>query len=111
MRRNKKRTWLPIILMVVVFALSIGGLILAQNLRRARIEDPGDVSSADDVPRVTAEEAYQAFNNGGVVIVDTRSEIDYQNQHIAGAVNIPLGDIEERMSELDPNTWVITYCT
>ncbi|MDY6867643.1 MAG: rhodanese-like domain-containing protein [Chloroflexota bacterium] len=111
MRRNKKSALLPIILFLIVLALSIGGLILAQNLRRARIADPSEVSNPDDVPRVTVSEAYQAVNNGEAVIVDTRSEIDYQNQHIAGAVNISLSEIEDRMSELDPDTWVITYCT
>ena len=29
----------------------------------------------------------------------------------AGALNIPLGDIETRYRELNPNQWIITYCT
>jgi predicted sulfurtransferase len=111
MRRNKKHALLPIILFLVVLAISIAGLILTQNLRQASIENPGEISNSDDIPRITAEEAYQAFNSGEAVIVDTRRELDYQNQHIAGAIHIPLEEFEERMDELDTDKWVITYCT
>jgi len=111
MRRRKKHFILPIVLFIAVLVLSIGGLILAENLRRTRIENPGEISTSDDIPRITAGEAYQAYNNGEAVFVDTRSELDYQNQHIAGAINIPLDQTEERMDQLDRSTWVITYCT
>jgi hypothetical protein len=103
MRRKKKNVLLPIVLFVAVLALSIGGLILAQNLRNERIANPGDISSSDDIPRITADEAYQAYINGEVVIVDTRSEADFQTQHISGAVHMPLDQIEARMHELDPD--------
>jgi hypothetical protein len=112
MRRKKKRSGLIVIAaFVIVVALSIVGLIIAQNQRQAQIESPGPVTSQDDVPRLTAAEAYQAQINGEAVIVDTRSEAQYQQQHIAGSINIPLDQLETRMSELDPSTWYITYCT
>ena len=28
-----------------------------------------------------------------------------------GSINIPLNQLETRLSELDPNDWIITYCT
>jgi rhodanese-related sulfurtransferase len=31
--------------------------------------------------------------------------------HIPGSLSIPLAEIETRLSELDPNQWIITYCT
>ena len=111
MRRKKNRLLLPIILFVVVLLLSIGGLILAQNLRRARIADPGEITNQDDIPRVTAEEAYQAVTNGEAVLVDTRSEAQFEAQHAAGAINIPVDQAEALVSGLDPTTWYITYCT
>ncbi|MCB2209464.1 hypothetical protein KQH62_01105 [bacterium] len=111
MRSKRKRSGLIVIVVFVgVVALSIVGLIIAQNQRQARIESPGPVASQDDVPRLTADEAYQAQAEGAV-LVDTRSAAQYQQQRVAGAINIPLDQLETRMAELDPDTWYVTYCT
>ena len=111
MKRNKKGKYLPIILMAVVIVGSIIGLIIANNSRQANLVNPTQVSSQDEVIRVTAQEAYEAQQNGAAVIVDTRSESQFDQGHIAGAINVPLDQLENRISELDPNTWYITYCT
>jgi putative IMPACT (imprinted ancient) family translation regulator len=109
--KKKKKNLLPVILFSGVILLSIGGLILAENLRQARIENPGEITTQDDVPRVTVQEAYQAQQESGAVILDTRSEAEFQSQHVAGAINIPVNQIEGRLGELDPEIWYITYCT
>ena len=110
-KRNKRNASLPILLFVAVVALAIGGLLVAQALRQNKIDNPGEVTSQDDVPRTTAAEAYIAQKEQGAVIVDTRSESQYASQHIAGSINIPLDQLEVRMGELDKETWYITYCT
>lgn len=111
MKKKKNRALIPFILLGAVIILSIAGLILADNFRQARIADPGEITNQDDIPRVTVEEAYQAAMNGEAVIVDTRSEAEYQSSHADGAISLPLDQVEVRLSELDPDTWYITYCT
>ena len=66
-----------------------------------------------DVPRVTVEEAKSAFDKGGAVIVDVRSAQAYAEGHVAGAISIPLTEIENNIENLplDKNKWIITYCT
>lgn len=64
-----------------------------------------------EVPRVTLEEAIAAFDSGSAVFVDTRSEASYDDSHIPGAISIPVTEIESRMGDLDPDQWIITYCT
>ena len=44
------------------------------------------------------------------VLVDVRSEVEYQTGHIDGAVNIPVDSIRSRMKELDPNKVIVEYC-
>lgn len=110
MKRKKKQPILPVILLGGVVLLSIGGLVLAQNLRQRQIESPGPVSNQDEIPRLSAKEAYEAQNNGAV-LVDTRSESQFQASHAAGAINMPETDAETRFSGLDPAAWYITYCT
>lgn len=111
MRKNKKPLLIPIILFAAVLVITIGALILAQNLRRARIADPGEITNQDDIPRVTAEEAYQAVLSGEAVLVDTRSQAQFEALRAAGAINVPVTEAELLVSDLDPDTWYITYCT
>jgi 3-mercaptopyruvate sulfurtransferase SseA len=110
-RKRKNNAVLPIILFVLVIALSVGGFILADNQRQARIANPGEIRSQDQIPRVTAAEAYQAVQSGEAVLLDTRSEAQFAALHATGAINIPVTEVEARLNELDPDTWYITYCT
>ncbi|MEA3327501.1 MAG: hypothetical protein U9R53_09385 [Chloroflexota bacterium] len=111
MRKKKISTLLPIILFIGVLALSISGLILAQNLHKAEIKNQKQYSNQDDIPRVSIQEAYQAMINGEAVLVDTRSEAAFAEQHAAGAINLPIDQLESRLGELDPDIWYLTYCT
>ena len=66
-----------------------------------------------EVPRVTVEEAFTAVQNGEAIIVDVRSAESYQASHAAGALSIPLGQIETDLASinLDKEQWIITDCT
>lgn len=69
------------------------------------------VSSVDDIQRISAQEAKDAYDQGEAVFLDVRDQDSYESAHIAGAANIPLYELGNRFNELDPNTWIITYCT
>jgi 3-mercaptopyruvate sulfurtransferase SseA len=64
-----------------------------------------------EVPRVKLEEAKAAFDNDAAIFVDARSQEAYAESHIPGALSIPAAELESRIDELDPNQWIITYCT
>jgi len=91
--------------------VTVVSLIIAEQVRQAKIESPSEIASQDDVPRLTAKEAYEAQQNGQAVIMDTRSVVQYETDHIAGSISLPLDQLESRMVELDPDIWYITYCT
>ena len=110
-RRRNNNALLPIILFSLVLVLSIGGLILAQNLRQAQIANPGRVNSQDEIPRLTVSEAYQAVLNGEAILLDTRGGSQFAAMRASGAINIPITELEARIGELDPDIWYITYCT
>ena len=111
MKKRKQNASLPFILLGAVIVLTVVSLIVAGQVRQANIDNPGEIASQDEVPRLTAKEAFEAQQSGEAVIVDTRSAIQYDAGHIAGSINVPLDQLESRMGELDPNTWHITYCT
>ncbi len=109
--KRKQRAFLPIALFAAVLVLTIGSIALAQRLRQAKIANPGEYTASDQIPRVTAAEAYQAAVKGEAVLIDTRTPDQFKTLHINGAINLPLGEVATRLTELDPHTWYITYCT
>jgi 3-mercaptopyruvate sulfurtransferase SseA len=66
-----------------------------------------------DVPRVSVEEAKTALDSGTAIVVDVRPPEAFETSHVAGAVNIPLLEIERNLTglTLDKEQWIITYCT
>ena len=62
-------------------------------------------------PLITPAEVVERQARGErLQIVDVRSAADHAKSHVAGAVNIPLGELRARLSELDPDQATVTYC-
>ena len=64
-----------------------------------------------EAPRVTAAEVKTLAGKKDVVIVDVRTKDAYDQEHIEGAISIPLGEIEGRLAELPKNKLIAAYCT
>lgn len=44
------------------------------------------------------------------VLLDTRTDAEYERGHLEGALHIPVDDLRERLDELDPATPLNVYC-
>ena len=44
------------------------------------------------------------------VLLDVREDSEWEVAHLEGAIQIPLGELENRLGELDPVNEVIVYC-
>ncbi len=66
---------------------------------------------ADSAPRISLAEAKQAFDEGNVVFVDTRAEVQYKQEHIKGAINVPAEAMETRYKEIPTGKKIIAYCS
>jgi rhodanese-related sulfurtransferase len=63
------------------------------------------------VPESVTREHVQRLLAARAQLVETLPREEYDELHIAGAVNIPLREIGERaLAELDPSRPVIVYC-
>lgn len=62
---------------------------------------------------MSVEEAKAALDSGEAVIVDVRSDAAFAVSHVAGAMNIQLGEFETQPTDLnlEKDRWIITYCT
>ena len=82
-----------------------------QNQQAANPSSGNAAAVPAEVERVSLEDAKGAFDSQQAVFLDVRDPDTYNEGHIPGSVNIPLAQLESRLGELDPNRWIITYCT
>ena len=64
----------------------------------------------DALEPLSREELLQRVGAGDVVVVDVRPAAEYVAGHIAGAISLPLDEIEARLDELPPEREVVAYC-
>ena len=65
-----------------------------------------------DVPRISPETLNSRLENGeSIIIVDTGSARQFEGGHIAGAISIPLEQVESRLDELPKDRDIVFYCT
>lgn len=68
-------------------------------------------AQAAEVERVSLEEARAAFDLKQAVFIDARGEQSFAEGHIPGAIPMTSSEVSKRVGELDPDMWVLTYCT
>lgn len=69
------------------------------------------ITSKADVRRVQPAELHQLMKSGEAVAIDVRGSVPFEHAHIAGAVWLPLGLINQRAGELPEDKLVVAYCT
>jgi len=82
----------------------VSGLIVALRMRET-LQRP--TPSRVEALRV---EPAELVSVGNAVIVDVRSPEEFAQGHVAGAINIPLGTLPQRASELPRDVPVVTVC-
>ena len=64
----------------------------------------------DELEPVAATELLTRLRGGDVVILDVRPQDEYGLGHLPGALNIPLRQLEQRLSELPRKQEIVAYC-
>ena len=60
---------------------------------------------------ITSEEVLQSINNKEeLVIIDVREENEYNTEHVDGAINVSVTNIESIEGKYDKDTKIIVYC-
>ena len=60
--------------------------------------------TAEEVREFLDRESPQEYN-----LVDVRTPREYEKEHLPGARLMPMGELENRLRELDPEKVTITY--
>lgn len=106
-------------LVLLVLLLAIGGLVacnsnettLSQTPKTSPTSKQPPTPAPDNARRITATELHDLWVKGDVLIIDTRAEPAYKDEHIKGAISMPTGTVLGRIDELPRNKLIAAYCT
>ena len=85
-------------------------LLFSSSLAYAELTPP--LPGAPNYINKDIEEAHQMLteNLEQIILLDVRTEGEYNAEYIPGAINIPPSDLENRIDELDKSKMIIVYC-
>lgn len=111
MNSTNQSKWIgPIALVTAGMLLLASGIFVSLANRSNRPSLDASTNPSDTVERVMLDEAFLAYQEGSAVLVDVRSASSFESGHIPGSLSIPISEIEQRASELNPEDWIITIC-
>ena len=64
----------------------------------------------DAMEAISREELVARFKEGAVTILDVRPEEEFALGHLPGAINVPIGELQRRLSELPKRREIVAYC-
>jgi rhodanese-related sulfurtransferase/DNA-binding HxlR family transcriptional regulator len=82
----------------------------ASATRVAEVERAARNYLGDEIEAISRDELRGRLRRGDVVLVDVRPADEFDAGHIAGAVSIPVDELDERLAELPPDTEIVAYC-
>jgi 3-mercaptopyruvate sulfurtransferase SseA len=107
-----------IVLVSLAFLVAIGGLVACNSHETIMSQVPGTSPTpktppppADNARRIKADELHELWTKGNVLIIDTRGESAYKDEHIKGSISMPSGTVLGRIDELPKNKMIVAYCT
>ena len=95
----------------LVLALAVFSLAFQSDCQKADLGPYVKYNSDADVPRISLEEAKKDYDNGTAVIIDSRGDAAFKQEHVKGALNIPLGSPESHFSAIPKGKKIIVYCS
>ena len=96
---------------VLISLLTGVSLSLVFACQNAQVAEYRKYTSDVDVPRISVEDAKKEVDAGTAIIVDSRAEAQYKQEHVAGSINIPLGSTDDKFSVLPKYKKIIVYCS
>jgi len=99
----KKETRKAILIFSAALAFVLGGITFL-------IYSSVNAPQADNV-RVSLAEAKAAYDTNEALIVDVRSQGEFDKLRIPGAILIPVDNMEGNEPEVEKSALIYTYCT
>lgn len=86
-----------------------------QGLARERLAEVDQIARTffeerDNLEPIDAEELRRRMQEGSVTVLDVRPGDEFRAGHIAGAISVPVRDLDRRIAELQRGREVVAYC-
>lgn len=103
----------------IALLVAIGGLVACNSSETLLSQTPVTSTSpqqqasppSDGARRITAADLHALWEKGDVLIIDTRAESAYKDEHIKGSISMPTGTLSGRIDELPRKKMIAAYCT
>lgn len=66
--------------------------------------------SEDKLASVSYDELIEGIKTKQIMLIDVRPEEEYQENHLSGALNIPLYQLEQHLAQLPKDMEIVAYC-
>lgn len=101
---------LTVCAVIVLVSCKPGGSGHASPTGSGTPADAESVGKGDDVRLLSVGEVRDMLEKGEVLLVDVRTEQQYGEGHIKGALSLPKEDIKVRLRELPEDKLIVYYC-
>lgn len=120
------------LLMISGLAFGIGCQNASSSSTSTKNENPADISKMekpadrvktetkaadheehndDEAPRISLADAKKDFDEGKAIFIDTRAKTSFDNEHVKGAINVPVNDFETTYKSVPKDKKIIVYCS
>jgi len=69
-----------------------------------------EFEAQDNLESVDQAELERRLASGEVTLIDVRPRLEYVSGHVAGAISIPVDELEARIGELPSDREIVAYC-
>lgn len=73
--------------------------------------NPARVRNQMNYKLIPFEQAQDMIEKNSVILIDVRTQNEYELMHIKNAINIPVNEIERRILQIEQNRPIMVYCS
>lgn len=109
--KSQKKNNTNLMAVVALFAVVVGGALIFMNSSSGAPATDGSTAVANG--GVISPDYYlENYTNTDAdhILIDVRTPGEFDGGHIAGAVNIPVEELDQRLSEVPTDKDIVVYC-
>lgn len=84
--------------------------VAEEHLLELRMAIDRMVAQPDKLASVDREALLAQARSGDVIVIDVRPQAEYDQAHLPFARSMPVGELEQRLSELPKKRQIVAYC-
>lgn len=97
---------------LALLGLLISCALVVIGCQTAQLAPYTKYTSDAEVPRISLEDAKKEYDAGNAIIIDSRGEAQYKQEHITGSISmVNIGPVEENYPAIPRGKKIIVYCS